>query len=153
MYIQTFYSHTEFSTFSINLSKSLSLTVHLLVHHYERLRSKSESKPPAFIITVDWQQIIEFDERSRFTEYHIKDIYKSPNPLLRAQTFPSIAMTSDPRAWISGDESAAAMLSRLQASRPALLVPPLHRVPLRTGNVVEIAGPSHSGKSQVLLEV
>ncbi|XP_039138581.1 DNA repair protein XRCC2 homolog [Dioscorea cayenensis subsp. rotundata] len=61
-------------------------------------------------------------------------------------------MTSDPRAWISGDESAAAMLSRLQASRPALLVPPLHRVPLRTGNVVEIAGPSHSGKSQVLLE-
>ncbi|KAJ0969527.1 hypothetical protein J5N97_022404 [Dioscorea zingiberensis] len=61
-------------------------------------------------------------------------------------------MASDPRAWTVGDESAATMLARLQASLPAFLVPPLHRVPLRAGNVVEIAGPSPSAKSHVLLQ-
>ncbi|KAF0902501.1 hypothetical protein E2562_017901 [Oryza meyeriana var. granulata] len=58
----------------------------------------------------------------------------------------------DPRAWLSVDETAAAFLSRsLSARPPILLPPPLHRAPLRPGNVVEIAGPSNSGKSQLLL--
>ncbi|XP_066166276.1 DNA repair protein XRCC2 homolog isoform X2 [Oryza sativa Japonica Group] len=58
----------------------------------------------------------------------------------------------DPRAWLAVDETAAAFLSRsLSARPPILLPPPLHRAPLRPGNVVEIAGPSNSGKSQLLL--
>ncbi|XP_006646514.1 DNA repair protein XRCC2 homolog [Oryza brachyantha] len=58
----------------------------------------------------------------------------------------------DPRAWLAADETAAAFLSRsLSARPPILLPPPLHRAPLRPGNVVEIAGPSNSGKSQLLL--
>lgn len=60
----------------------------------------------------------------------------------------------DPRAWLAVDETAAAFLSRsLSARPPILLPPPLHRAPLRPGNVVEIAGPSNSGKSQLLLTV
>ncbi|URD78076.1 DNA repair protein XRCC2 [Musa troglodytarum] len=58
----------------------------------------------------------------------------------------------DPRAWIHGDESAKAMLARVLTERSFLLLPPLHRLPLRAGNVVEIAGPSPSAKSQVLLQ-
>ncbi|XP_064946589.1 DNA repair protein XRCC2 homolog [Musa acuminata AAA Group] len=58
----------------------------------------------------------------------------------------------DPRAWIHGDESAKAMLARVLTERSFLLLPPLHRLPLRVGNVVEIAGPSPSAKSQVLLQ-
>ncbi|KAG8078610.1 hypothetical protein GUJ93_ZPchr0007g5804 [Zizania palustris] len=58
----------------------------------------------------------------------------------------------DPRAWLAADETAAAFLSRTLATRPPILLPPpLHRAPLRPGNVVEIAGPSNSGKSQLLL--
>uniref|UniRef100_A0A0D9V8C3 Uncharacterized protein n=1 Tax=Leersia perrieri TaxID=77586 RepID=A0A0D9V8C3_9ORYZ len=58
----------------------------------------------------------------------------------------------DPRAWLAVDETAAAVLSRSLSTRPPILLPPpLHRAPLRPGNVVEIAGPSNSGKSQLLL--
>uniref|UniRef100_A0ACD5WM65 Uncharacterized protein n=4 Tax=Avena sativa TaxID=4498 RepID=A0ACD5WM65_AVESA len=57
-----------------------------------------------------------------------------------------------PREWLSVDETAAAFLSRSLSTRPPILLPPpLHRAPLRPGNVVEIAGPSNSGKSQLLL--
>ncbi|XP_044977559.1 DNA repair protein XRCC2 homolog isoform X1 [Hordeum vulgare subsp. vulgare] len=57
-----------------------------------------------------------------------------------------------PRDWLSVDETAAAFLSRSLSTRPPILLPPpLHRAPLRPGNVVEIAGPSGSGKSQLLL--
>lgn len=58
----------------------------------------------------------------------------------------------NPRLWIHGDETAKEFLSRVFTERPPLLLPPLHRVPLRVGNVVEIAGPSPSAKSQVLLQ-
>ncbi|RRT41482.1 hypothetical protein B296_00052266, partial [Ensete ventricosum] len=47
----------------------------------------------------------------------------------------------DPRAWIHGDESAKTMLASVLTDRSFLLLPPLHRLPLRVGNVVEIAGP------------
>nr|TKW17935.1 hypothetical protein SEVIR_5G401200v2 [Setaria viridis] len=58
----------------------------------------------------------------------------------------------DPRAWLAVDETAAAFISRSLASRPPIILPPpLHRAPLRPGNVVEIAGPSNSGKSHLLL--
>ncbi|XP_078447261.1 homolog of X-ray repair cross complementing 2 (XRCC2) [Wolffia australiana] len=56
------------------------------------------------------------------------------------------------RRWIETDESALEMLGRTLAQRPFLLLPPLHRVPLRVGNVVEIVGPSASAKSGVLLQ-
>jgi hypothetical protein len=60
----------------------------------------------------------------------------------------------DPRAWVSVDETAAAFLSRSLATRPPIILPPpLHRAPLRPGNVVEIIGPSNSGKSHLLLVV
>ncbi|XP_059640742.1 DNA repair protein XRCC2 homolog isoform X7 [Cornus florida] len=54
--------------------------------------------------------------------------------------------------WIEGDESAKEMLARVLRERPLLLIPPLHRVPLRVGNVVEIVGPSPSAKTQILIE-
>ena len=57
------------------------------------------------------------------------------------------------RRWIETDESAAELLARTLARRPFLLLPPLHRVPLRAGNVVEIVGPSCSAKSEILLQV
>ncbi|XP_051226411.1 DNA repair protein XRCC2 homolog isoform X2 [Lolium perenne] len=65
-------------------------------------------------------------------------------------------MTGDagcgPREWLAVDETAADFLSRSLSTRPPILLPPpLHRAPLRPGNVVEIAGPSNSGKSQLLL--
>ncbi|KAL6840127.1 hypothetical protein ACP4OV_029937 [Aristida adscensionis] len=57
-----------------------------------------------------------------------------------------------PRAWLAGDETAAAFLSRSISARPPIILsPPLHRAPLRPGNVVEITGPSNSGKSHLLL--
>ncbi|CAL4960240.1 unnamed protein product [Urochloa decumbens] len=60
--------------------------------------------------------------------------------------------SGDPRAWLAVDETAAAFISRSLDSRPPItLPPPLHRAPLRPGNVVEIAGPSNSGKSHLLL--
>lgn len=54
--------------------------------------------------------------------------------------------------WIEGDESAKEMLGRVFRERPLLLIPPLHRVPLRVGNVVEIVGPSPSAKTHFLLQ-
>nr|AGT17127.1 hypothetical protein SHCRBa_170_F15_F_60 [Saccharum hybrid cultivar R570] len=58
----------------------------------------------------------------------------------------------DARAWLAVNETAVAFLSRSLSSRPPItLPPPLHRAPLRPGNVVEIAGPSNSGKSHLLL--
>ena len=60
----------------------------------------------------------------------------------------------EPRAWLAVDETAAAFISRSLSSRPTIILPPpLHRAPLRPGNVVEIAGPSNSGKSHLLLMV
>ncbi|RXH70437.1 hypothetical protein DVH24_007693, partial [Malus domestica] len=57
-----------------------------------------------------------------------------------------------PKRWIDGDESAAEMLGRVAAERPFLLIPPLHRVPLRVGNVVELVGPSSSAKTLILIQ-
>ncbi|XP_077234626.1 homolog of X-ray repair cross complementing 2 (XRCC2) [Tasmannia lanceolata] len=54
--------------------------------------------------------------------------------------------------WIKGDESAKEMLARVLTERPFLLLPPLHRLPLRFGNVVEIVGPSPSAKSEILIQ-
>ncbi|KAI6669485.1 hypothetical protein NL676_004370 [Syzygium grande] len=57
------------------------------------------------------------------------------------------------KRWINGDESAQQMLGRALTSRPSFaLPPPLHRAPLRAGNVVEIAGPSPSAKTQILVQ-
>ncbi|KAJ3707690.1 hypothetical protein LUZ61_011395 [Rhynchospora tenuis] len=58
-----------------------------------------------------------------------------------------------PEDWIRCDETGKEMLSRVLSGRPFIIpVPPLHRVPLRLGNVVEISGPSNSAKSQVLIQ-
>ncbi|KAI3917249.1 hypothetical protein MKX01_000026 [Papaver californicum] len=57
-----------------------------------------------------------------------------------------------PAEWIKGDESGKEMLSRVLTERPFLLIPPLHRVPLRVGNLVEIVGPSPSAKTQILIQ-
>lgn len=57
------------------------------------------------------------------------------------------------KGWIRADESAKEMLSRVLAERPSLVLPPLHRVPLRVGNVVEVVGPSHSAKTEILIQV
>ncbi|KAK7258054.1 hypothetical protein RIF29_32459 [Crotalaria pallida] len=55
-------------------------------------------------------------------------------------------------SWIRGDETAAEMLSRVSTLRPFSLPPPLHRVPLRVGNVLEIVGPSPSAKTHLLIQ-
>ncbi|XP_054808123.1 DNA repair protein XRCC2 homolog [Prosopis cineraria] len=54
--------------------------------------------------------------------------------------------------WIDGDENANQMLARVLMARPFLLPPPLHRVPLRVGNVVELIGPSPSAKTHILTQ-
>ncbi|GAU49472.1 hypothetical protein TSUD_91440 [Trifolium subterraneum] len=59
---------------------------------------------------------------------------------------------NDKGHWIKGDESAAEMLKRVWRVRPFLLPPPLHRVPLRVGNVLELVGPSPSAKTQILIQ-
>ncbi|CAE6259284.1 unnamed protein product [Arabidopsis arenosa] len=56
------------------------------------------------------------------------------------------------RSWIRGDETAKQMLSRVLKDRAFMLLPPLHRVPLRAGNVVEITGASPSAKTQILIQ-
>ena len=57
------------------------------------------------------------------------------------------------KGWITGDESAKEMLGRvLSRARPFLLLPPLHRVPLRPRNVLEIVGPSPSAKTHLLIQ-
>ncbi|KAL9247973.1 hypothetical protein vseg_021341 [Gypsophila vaccaria] len=57
------------------------------------------------------------------------------------------------RSWLSTDETAHSFFARVAAERPPLVTPPLHRLPLRPGNVLEIAGPSPSAKSLILLQV
>lgn len=57
--------------------------------------------------------------------------------------------------WLEGAESAKSMLSRVMRELPlslVLLPPPLDRVPLRLGNVVEIVGPSPSSKTHLLIQ-
>ncbi|XP_075100376.1 DNA repair protein XRCC2 homolog isoform X4 [Nicotiana tabacum] len=57
------------------------------------------------------------------------------------------------RQWIEGDETAKQFLTRVLSERPFLpLPPPLHRIPLRAGNVVEIVGPSPSSKTRILIQ-
>lgn len=56
------------------------------------------------------------------------------------------------RGWIRSDETAKQMLSRVLGDRAFLLLPPLHRVPLRAGNVVEITGSSPTAKTQILIQ-
>ncbi|CAN8251644.1 unnamed protein product [Cochlearia groenlandica] len=58
----------------------------------------------------------------------------------------------EPRRWIRDDETAKRMLSRVLRDRAFLLLPPLHRVPLRAGNIVEITGASPSAKTQILIQ-
>eukprot|EP00249_Psilotum_nudum_P007547 c20648_g1_i2 orf=325-963(+) len=59
-----------------------------------------------------------------------------------------------PLAWLTPDESAKTMLTRVLARRSLSLtsVPPLHRVPLHAGHVLEVVGPSGSAKSELLLQ-
>ncbi|KAF6158417.1 hypothetical protein GIB67_019456 [Kingdonia uniflora] len=54
--------------------------------------------------------------------------------------------------WMNGDETAKEMLTRVLKERPFLLIPPLHRVPLRVGNIVEIVGSSPSAKTEILIQ-
>ncbi|XP_031250592.1 DNA repair protein XRCC2 homolog [Pistacia vera] len=57
------------------------------------------------------------------------------------------------KGWIEGDESADEMLSRLLTEgSPFFFLPPLHRLPLRVGNVLELVGPSTSAKTQILIQ-
>ncbi|KAG5628938.1 hypothetical protein H5410_000655 [Solanum commersonii] len=62
-------------------------------------------------------------------------------------------MASSAREWIEPDETAKQFLTRVFSERPFLpLPPPLHRIPLRPGNVVEIVGPSPSSKTRILMQ-
>ncbi|KAL2329105.1 hypothetical protein Fmac_022532 [Flemingia macrophylla] len=60
-------------------------------------------------------------------------------------------MKKEIEGWIGGDESGGEMLSRVRSVRPFVFPPPLHRVPLRLGNVVELVGPSPSAKTHILI--
>ncbi|XP_071689552.1 DNA repair protein XRCC2 homolog [Rutidosis leptorrhynchoides] len=58
------------------------------------------------------------------------------------------------KEWIIGNETAKQMLARVVKERPLLLLPhPLHRVPLSVNNIVEIAGPSPSAKTEILIQM
>ncbi|XP_049385695.1 DNA repair protein XRCC2 homolog [Solanum stenotomum] len=62
-------------------------------------------------------------------------------------------MASSAREWIEADETAKQFLTRVFSKRPFLPLPlPLHRIPLRPGNVVEIVGPSPSSKTRILMQ-
>ncbi|KAL3347478.1 hypothetical protein AABB24_021249 [Solanum stoloniferum] len=62
-------------------------------------------------------------------------------------------MASSAREWIEADETAKQFLTRVFSERPFLpLPPPLHRIPLRPGNVIEIVGPSPSSKTRILMQ-
>ncbi|XP_021293360.1 DNA repair protein XRCC2 homolog isoform X1 [Herrania umbratica] len=61
-------------------------------------------------------------------------------------------MDSGAEAWLVEDESAREMLDRVLTERPLLLLPPLHRVPLRVGNIVELVGPTSSAKTHILIQ-
>ena len=57
-------------------------------------------------------------------------------------------------SWITADETAEQTLVRIFKERPFLILPPpIHRIPLRAGNVVEIVGPSPSAKTLILIQV
>lgn len=58
------------------------------------------------------------------------------------------------KEWLAVDESAKSLLARTLARRipPLTSVPPLHRVSLHAGHVLEILGPSGSAKSELLLQ-
>ncbi|KAK7404366.1 hypothetical protein VNO78_05208 [Psophocarpus tetragonolobus] len=54
--------------------------------------------------------------------------------------------------WIGGEESGREMLRRVRSGEGGFRYPPpLDRVPLRAGNVVEIVGPSPSAKTHILI--
>ncbi|GFP81374.1 protein disulfide isomerase-like 5-2 [Phtheirospermum japonicum] len=56
-------------------------------------------------------------------------------------------------SWIRADESAKEALVRILTERPSVVLPPpLHRLPLRVGNIVEIVGPSPSAKTLILIQ-
>ncbi|OMO75553.1 Zinc finger, DHHC-type, palmitoyltransferase [Corchorus capsularis] len=61
-------------------------------------------------------------------------------------------MGSNAEAWLVEDETAREMLERVLTERPFLLLPPLHRVPLRVGNIVELSGPCSSAKTHILMQ-
>ncbi|KAM7251714.1 hypothetical protein ACFE04_023597 [Oxalis oulophora] len=58
------------------------------------------------------------------------------------------------REWIKPNETAKEMMNRIMSGdrRPLLLLPPLHRIPLRPGNVLELVGPSPSAKTTILIQ-
>ncbi|KAI5071615.1 hypothetical protein GOP47_0013866 [Adiantum capillus-veneris] len=58
------------------------------------------------------------------------------------------------KEWLAVDESAKSLLKRTLSRRisPVTSLPPLHRFPLHAGHVLEIVGPSNSGKSETLLQ-
>ncbi|XP_039006688.1 DNA repair protein XRCC2 homolog [Hibiscus syriacus] len=70
----------------------------------------------------------------------------------RNRQFLSEKMGSHAKAWLVEDETAREMLQRVLSDRPFLLLPPLHRVLLRVGNVVELLGPSSSSKTHILIQ-
>ncbi|KAK8567443.1 hypothetical protein V6N12_006030 [Hibiscus sabdariffa] len=76
----------------------------------------------------------------------------SINNSRRNWQFSSEEMGSHAKSWLVEDETAREMLERVQTERPFLLLPPLHRVPIRVGNVVELAGPSSSSKTHILIQ-
>ncbi|KAD4585636.1 hypothetical protein E3N88_23237 [Mikania micrantha] len=76
---------------------------------------------------------------------------KWPDDGHRMKTTTTVKMA---KAWISGDENAKQMLSRVLKERPLLHLPnPLHRVPLGVNNILEIMGPSPSAKTEILLQL
>ncbi|KAL2456724.1 DNA repair protein XRCC2-like protein [Abeliophyllum distichum] len=57
------------------------------------------------------------------------------------------------REWLKPDETAKELLVRVLTERPFLLLPPpLHRLPFRVGNVVEIVGTSPCAKTLILIQ-
>ncbi|KAL2631442.1 hypothetical protein R1flu_016128 [Riccia fluitans] len=56
--------------------------------------------------------------------------------------------------WLEVSESAKTMLKRVvERQQPSIApLPPLHRVALHGGHVLEVAGPSGSGKSEIMLQ-
>ncbi|KAI3464386.1 hypothetical protein Pfo_021049 [Paulownia fortunei] len=56
-------------------------------------------------------------------------------------------------SWIKGDETAKEALVKILTERPfVVLPPPLHRLPFRVGNIVEIVGPCPSAKTLILIQ-
>lgn len=58
------------------------------------------------------------------------------------------------KEWVAVDESAKALLTRTLTQRipPFTCFPPLNRFSLHAGHVLELVGPSGSGKSELLLQ-